>query len=108
MRVVKFFIWAILLSGCRDKTNTLTVLFDNVEGLSKGSNVYYKSIIVGEVSDLELFKDQVIVDITLKDSILIPVASKFIINPSIFGSAHITIVPSNHPHFLSSKNTITG
>jgi hypothetical protein len=58
--------------------------------------------------NVNLYKTQVVVDITLTDSIRIPTESKFIINPSIFGSAHITIEPSGQTAFLSSTDTVTG
>jgi ABC-type transporter Mla subunit MlaD len=108
MRFAIITILTLALLGCHRKSNKLTVLFDNVEGLATGGEVYYKGIKVGEVTHLALFNDKVVADIKLTDSIRIPVGSKFIINPSVIGSAHITIDPSPQILFLSSKDTVTG
>ena len=98
----------LALFSCRRYNNKLIILFDNVEGLENGSDVYYKGIKVGQVTHLDLFQDKVVADIKLKDSIRIPVDSRFIINPSFIGSAHITIEPSAQTAFLSSKDTVNG
>src|SRR5688572_18257469 len=108
MRLITIIILTLALLSCRRGSNKLTVLFDNVEGLETGGEVYYKGIKVGEVTHLDLFKDKVVADIKLKDSIRIPIGSRFIINPSVIGSAHITIDPSPQTAFLSSKDTVTG
>ena len=108
MRLVIIFILSLALFSCRHDANKLTILFDNVEGLENGGEVYYRGIKVGEVTHLDLFRDKVAADIKLQDSIRIPVDSKFIINPSVIGPAHITIEPSVQTAFLSSKDTVTG
>mgnify|MGYP000495228363 CR=1 FL=1 len=111
MRLGAIVIFILSLLSCyHNKNNRLTILFDNVEGLKEGAFVYYKGIIVGEVIkfSLNIPKDQVAVDIELNDSIRIPAESKFILNPSVIGSAHITIEPSSQTAFLSSHDTITG
>lgn len=73
MRVISIILTLALVSYRRDN-NKLTILFDNVEGLETGGEVYYKGIKVGEVTHLDLFKDKVAADIKLNDSIRIPVA----------------------------------
>ena len=108
MRLIIILISTLALFSCRRDANKLTILFDNVEGLENGGQVYYRGIKVGEVTHLELFRDKVVADIKLQDSIRIPVDSKFIINPSVLGPAHITIEPSVQAAFLSSKDTLTG
>lgn len=108
MRLVTITILTVALFSCRRDDNKLTIVFDNVEGLEKGGDVYYKGIKVGEVIRLDLFQNKVVTDIRLKDRIRIPVNSKFIINPSVIGSAHITIEPSTQTAFLSSRDTVAG
>jgi ABC-type transporter Mla subunit MlaD len=108
MRLITIAIFTLALFSCHRNNNKLTILFDNVEGLETGAEVYYKGIKVGEVTHLDLFKNKVVADIKLKDSIRIPVDSKFIINPSVIGSAHITIDPSPQTTFVSSTDTVTG
>lgn len=108
MRLITITILTLALLSCHRESNKLTILFNNVEGLETGAEVYYKGIKVGEVTHLDLFENKVVADIKLKDSIRIPVGSKFIINPSVIGSAHITIDPSPQTAFLSSKDTVSG
>ncbi len=108
MRLIMITIIAFSLFSCHPAHNKLTILFDNVEGLVKGADVYYKGIEVGEVNHLELLRDKVVADVMLNDSIQIPVGSRFIINPSIIGSAHITIEPASQTIFLSPGDTVTG
>jgi ABC-type transporter Mla subunit MlaD len=79
-----------------------------VEGLKEGADVYYKGIMVGKVTHLDLFNRKIIANIRLQDSIRIPVGSRFIINPSVFGAAHITIEPTSTSAFLSSEDTVKG
>jgi ABC-type transporter Mla subunit MlaD len=90
--------------------NRLTILFDNVERLNEGSSVYCKGVVVGEVTkfNVNVPDDQVAVDIELIDSIRLPAESRFIINSSVIGSAHITIVPSMQTAFLSPNDTVIG
>jgi ABC-type transporter Mla subunit MlaD len=76
MRLITITILTLALLSCHQESNKLTILFDNVEGLETGGEVYYKGIKVGEVTHLDLFENKVVVDIKLKDSIRIPVGSK--------------------------------
>jgi ABC-type transporter Mla subunit MlaD len=108
VRLITITILILVFFSCRYDYNKLTILFDNVEGLEKGADVYYRGIKIGEVTHLDLFQDKVVADIKLKDSIRIPVSSRFIINPSVIGSAHITIEPSAQTSFFSSKDTVVG
>jgi ABC-type transporter Mla subunit MlaD len=107
MRLITITILTLALFSCRN-ANRLTILFDNVEGLENGADVYYKGVKVGKVTRLDLFHNEVVTDIKLQDGIRIPVGSKFIINPSVIGSARITIEPSMQTTFLSPKDTMTG
>jgi ABC-type transporter Mla subunit MlaD len=108
MRLLKIILFTLALFSCRRDNNKLVVLFDNVEGLEDGADVYYKGIKVGQVTQVDLFQDKVVVDINLKDSIRIPVDSRFIINLSVIGPAHITIEPSTQAAYLSSNDTVNG
>ncbi|MFN8290743.1 MAG: MCE family protein [Chitinophagaceae bacterium] len=109
LRYFLSFILTLSIFACsKDNKSKVTVLFDRVDNIEKGSKVYLKGIPVGEVTHLELFGDSVLADINLADTIKIPTDSKFIINPSLIGSAHITIEPSNKTTFLTTKDTASG
>ena len=112
MTTLRYFISFILtltLFACsHDNKNKVTVLFDRVDNIEKGSKVYLKGFPVGEVIHLELFGDSVLVDIKLADSVNIPVDSKFIINPALIGNSTISIEPSDNKTFLTNKDTING
>jgi ABC-type transporter Mla subunit MlaD len=86
----------------------VTVLFNRVDNVKTGDNVYLKGLSIGEVTHLELFGDSVLVDIKLADTIKIPFNSKFIIQPSLIGSSNITIEPSDKTVFLTNKDTARG
>ena len=97
-----------LFACSQDDKSKVTVLFDRVDKVEKGGDVFLKGISVGEVTHLELFGDSVLVDIKLADTIKIPVDSKFIIYPSILGSSNISIERSEKTVFLTNKDTARG
>ena len=108
MRLINITISLVILLSCGRQKNQVNVLFDNVEGLEEGSDVYYNGLVVGNVSKLSLDDEGVLANIYLQDSLRIPVGSNFIINPSILGSAHITIEPSVAKEYLTIEDTALG
>ena len=108
MRLLVIAILTSIFLGCHRDHNRLTILFDNVEGLIEDANVYYKGIVVGNVTKLALADKGVLVDIKLIDSLQIPEGSGFIINPSVFNGAHITIEPSTATTFITVHDTVIG
>jgi ABC-type transporter Mla subunit MlaD len=95
--------------GCsHNKKAKLAILFDRVDHLKEGSEVYYKGLPVGEVTYLDLFRDSVLVEIKFTSAVKIPANSKFIINSSLIGIANISIEPSAKTTFLTSMDTVTG
>jgi hypothetical protein len=97
-----------LFACSRDNKSKVTVLFDRVDKVEQGGDVFLKGISVGEVTHLELFGDSVLVDIKLADTIRIPVDSKFIIYPSLLGTSNISIECSDKTVFLTNKDTARG
>ena len=73
----------LLFAACSHKNkNRLSVLFDNVSNLEKGADVKLHGITIGEVTNMELSEDSVLVDIKLEKEQKIPIGSKFsIFNP---------------------------
>lgn len=100
---------ATMLPGCsQNKKPKVTILFDRVDNLEKGSKAYLKGVAVGEVSHLELFGDSVLVDIQLEENATIPAVSKFIIRPSMIGNSTIVIESSNNKLSLTNTDTVHG
>jgi ABC-type transporter Mla subunit MlaD len=109
LRLIISSILTLSLFACsQDDKSKVTVLFDRVDKVEKGGDVFLKGISVGEVTHLELLGDSVLVDIKLADTIKIPVDSKFIIYPSILGSSNITIERSEKTVFLTNRDTARG
>lgn len=108
MRLINVAILIVVLFSCNHERNRLTILFDNVEGLKEESGVYYRGLVVGKVKKLALADHGVLVDISLADSLRIPMNSRFIISPSVLSGSHITIEPSSSSTLLSINDTVTG
>jgi ABC-type transporter Mla subunit MlaD len=108
-RLLIIFILALYFAGCsNNKKPKLTVIFDRVDNLKEGSEVYYKGVPVGEVTEFELFRDSVLVEIKFTNAVKIPANSRFFINPTLVGISNISIEPSAKTTFLTSKDTVTG
>jgi ABC-type transporter Mla subunit MlaD len=102
-------LFALAVIACSDKNkNRITILFDRVDNIEVGSNVYLKGFLVGEVKHLALADNGVWVDIKLAGETKIPVDSKFLVISSPLGLAHISIEASDKKNYLLSKDTVTG
>lgn len=91
-----------------NKKNKLNVLFNKVDSLEKGAPVKLHGITIGKVTDLELFKDSVLVEIKLDKGRKIPVGSKFKIINSLIGGPSIIVEPSDQKVFLTLTDTAKG
>lgn len=103
-----FLIIAFSITSCFHKNEKVTVIFDRVDGLIEGSSVLNRGITVGEVTRIDLFGKQVIVDIKLKDNLKIPRQSTFTIRQSLLGSSSVDIEYSNSENTLTSTDTAYG
>ncbi len=97
----------LFLLSCSHK-NKLKIVFDRVDNIDVGSRVHLKGVSIGEVTNLELFGDSVLVNITINKSIQITVDSKFIINHSLVSLSYISIEPSDQKKYLTSKDIASG
>jgi ABC-type transporter Mla subunit MlaD len=97
-----------LISCDTDKQNNLLVKFDRVDFLQPGAKVYKGGMPVGEVENLELVVDSILVTLKLDPQINIPVGSEFIISPSITADAFITIEPVFNARYLTDGDTAIG
>ena len=99
----------LLFAACSHKNkNKLSILFDNVSNLGKGAEVKLHGITIGEVTNMELLGDSVLVDIKLNKEQKIPVGSKFSILNPLIGNALVVIEPSEQKTFLKQIDTAKG
>jgi ABC-type transporter Mla subunit MlaD len=98
----------ILFSACSHNKNKLSILFERVDHLEVGAQVYLKNIPIGKVTNLDLFDKGVIADISLKDKTQIPVDSKFLISTSILSTTSIIVESSDKKIYLTDKDTVAG
>ena len=83
-------------------------MFDKVDNLEKGASVKLHGITIGEVTNMDLSGDGVLVDIKLDKEQKIPVGSKFSIINALIGNSSIVVEPSGQKIFLKSSDTIKG
>ncbi|MDF2193468.1 MlaD family protein [Paraflavitalea sp. CAU 1676] len=100
--------FTIVFFGCRTDNPTITILFDKVDVLQVGAKVYCQGKPVGEVIDLDEVQHKIAVKIQLEEGARIPIGSTFVLNPSLLGSADISIEPSSDPTYILSKDTVLG
>jgi ABC-type transporter Mla subunit MlaD len=86
----------------------LNIVFDRVDNLEKGATVKLHGLTIGEVTNLNLLRDSVIVEIKLNQQQKIPTGSTFLIVNSLLGSASIIIEPSGQETFLKQIDTAKG
>ena len=109
MRSTFFILLALtLMYGCGHTNRRLNILFDNVDGLSIGSEVKCKGLKIGEVVSLEIINRKVLAGIVLTKKTQIPSDSKFFIQSSVLGSTSIEVELSNKSVLLTSKDTVQG
>lgn len=99
---------ALLTTACFHKKEQLTILFDRVDGLTEKSPVINKGITIGQIKRLDLFENNVAVDISLNDNIKIPVQSTFTVKNSLIGGSYVSIEYANTNKFLTARDTAYG
>jgi ABC-type transporter Mla subunit MlaD len=89
-KTILFF--AFILLNCSNNSNKIYVLFDNIETLDENSNVTCNGIKVGKISNIDLFGNQVIVELSINNKYPIPKESIFLIKQDgLLGNGHIDI-----------------
>lgn len=83
MKTLNVLIWIIIivsLTFCsKPETQNINVEFYKVDGLQVKDKVLIKGVEVGEVSNISLHRDMVLVNLIIDDQINIPLDSKFIL-----------------------------
>ncbi len=88
---------------------TLTILYNNVNGLQEGNPITIAGLAVGKVEDLKLVGTAIAVKVQIQNKVLFPVDSKaFIKSSSLMGGKLIAIVPGIESDMLHNGDTLTG
>lgn len=94
MRKLLFIASFILFQSCTlEKKYRLNIKYDNIEGLTKKSNVESKGMEIGSVEKMQLVKDGVIVTVAINNSVVIPKKSSFFLKEKgLLGDKFIDVV----------------
>jgi len=97
-----------LITGCSNNY-TVTVIFDNVEGLGSNAKVSVNGMEVGEVEDMALVKEGVAVTIAIDKKHVITKFSVFELRKAgLIGYSDIEILPAVGKEILRNGDTIKG
>jgi phospholipid/cholesterol/gamma-HCH transport system substrate-binding protein len=115
--IVVFLAGILLVSGViflkgidfRSQDYTLTIFYDNVNGLTKGSPITIAGLVIGKVTDMRLTGSTIAVEVSIDKEVHIASDSKaFIKSSSIMGGKQIAISPGESPEILRNGDEITG
>lgn len=104
--VVLFGVTAVFLTGYRGKSYPITVVFDDIMGLTEGSSVTMAGVRIGRVDDIKLSdKQQALVILKIGQEYRIPLDSVFILRVGLLvGEKSIDIVPNRESHEYLHRN----
>ncbi len=88
---------------------TITAVFNQIDGLSKGDDVRMGGVVIGEVSKMTLGKNySAVVLLQIKDPIKLPNdTSAAIHTDGLFGRKYITLEPGGAEEYLTSGGEIS-
>lgn len=93
----------------RSKDYTLTIFYDNVNGLTQGSPITIAGLNIGKVEEMRLAGNVIAVDVAIQNKVRISRDSKaYIKSSSIMGGKQIAITPGVSPEILKDGDTLTG
>jgi len=88
---------------------TLTILYDNVNGLQEGNPITIAGLAVGKVEELRLIGTAISVTVQIQNKVQFPVDSKaYIKSSSLMGGKLIAITPGIESEVLHNGDTLTG
>jgi phospholipid/cholesterol/gamma-HCH transport system substrate-binding protein len=88
---------------------TLTILYNNVNGLQEGNPITIAGLAVGKVEELKLIGTAIAVKVQIQNKVQFPVDSKaFIKSSSLMGGKLIAITPGIESGVLHNGDTLTG
>jgi len=98
---------ALLLATACNNTYSVNVFFDNVEGLQEKSEVIANGVSVGEVEEMALHKNGVVVTLSINKKHKIPVNSTFkLFEPALMSYKKIEITTGKGDKFLKDGDTV--
>jgi phospholipid/cholesterol/gamma-HCH transport system substrate-binding protein len=93
----------------RSKDYTLTIFYNNVNGLTQGSPITIAGLNIGKVEEMRLSGNVIAVDVAIQNKVRISKDSKaFIKSSSIMGGKQIAITPGVSPETVQDGDTLTG
>ena len=88
---------------------TLTILYNNVNGLQEGNPITIAGLAVGKVEELKLIGTAISVTVQIQNKVQFPVDSKaYIKSSSLMGGKLIAITPGIESEVLHNGDTLTG
>ncbi|HTR80429.1 MAG TPA: MlaD family protein [Bacteroidota bacterium] len=88
---------------------TLTIIYNNVNGLQEGNPVTVAGLAIGKVQDLKLNGNAIAVTVQVQNKVQFPVDSKaFIKSSSLMGGKLIAITPGVNSTMLKDGDTLSG
>lgn len=88
---------------------TLTILYNNVNGLQEGNPITIAGLAVGKVEELKLMGTAISVKVQIQNKVQFPVDSKaYIKSSSLMGGKLIAITPGIESEVLQNGDTLTG
>lgn len=88
---------------------TLTILYDNVNGLQEGNPITIAGLAVGKVEEMKLIGTAISVKVQIQNKVQFPVDSKaYIKSSSLMGGKLIAITPGIASEVLHNGDTLTG
>ena len=109
--VIVFVGGVIYLKGVdfQKREYTLTILYNNVNGLQEGNPITVAGMAVGKVQDLKLIGTAIAVTVQVQNKVQFPIDSKaFIKSSSLMGGKLIAITPGVDSAMLHNGDTLTG
>ena len=101
----------IFLKGIdfRSQNYSLTIYYNNVNGLTEGSPITIAGLKIGKVQDMRLAGNTIAVGVAIDRNVYISKDSKaFIKSSSIMGGKQIAIAPGTSSEVLQNGDTLTG
>jgi len=88
---------------------TLTILYNNVNGLQEGNPITIAGLAVGKVEELKLVGTAIAVKVQIQNKVQFPVDSKaYIKSSSLMGGKLIAITPGIESEVLHNGDTLSG
>jgi phospholipid/cholesterol/gamma-HCH transport system substrate-binding protein len=115
--IVIFFAALLFLSGViylrginlQKKEYSLTVFYDNVNGLAEGSSITVAGLTVGRVESMRLSGTAIAVDISIQNKVHLSRDTRALIkSSSIMGGKLIALIPGVQPQVLQDGDTLMG